>query len=159
MTKSPDCQQHSYHPTKATWPKVINSPSCDMCKEEKGDDMTHDFIECSWEQKCMSQFIISWSRGQITIWLNHHMSWDPVNCTHNLLFNKRIHIISKRIGLLFSASISAYIWVNYRKQMSIKYTRIARRPISMIKQWCCWCSIVHQVNSTIHPILLRRLTL
>ncbi len=27
--------------------KVINSPSCEMCKEEKVDDMTHHFIEYS----------------------------------------------------------------------------------------------------------------
>ncbi len=27
--------------------KVINSPSCEICKEGKVDDMTHHFIECS----------------------------------------------------------------------------------------------------------------
>ncbi len=27
--------------------QVVNTPTCEMCQEEKVDDMTHHFIECS----------------------------------------------------------------------------------------------------------------
>ncbi len=42
--------------------KVINSPSCEMCKEEKVDDMTHHFIECSGLNNFWNVFENWWNR-------------------------------------------------------------------------------------------------
>ncbi len=42
--------------------KVINSPSYEMCKEEKVDDMTHHFIECSGLNNFCRVFENWWNR-------------------------------------------------------------------------------------------------
>ncbi len=42
--------------------KVINSPSCEMCKEEKVDDMTRHFIECSGLNNFRNVFENWWKR-------------------------------------------------------------------------------------------------
>ncbi len=42
--------------------KVINSPSCEMCKEEKVDDMTHHFIEWSGLNNFWNVFENWWNR-------------------------------------------------------------------------------------------------
>ncbi len=42
--------------------KVINSPSCEMCKEKKVDYMTHHFIECSGLNNVWNVFENWWIR-------------------------------------------------------------------------------------------------
>ncbi len=42
--------------------KVISSPSCEMCKEEKVDDMTHHFMECSGLNNFWNIFENWWNR-------------------------------------------------------------------------------------------------